>query len=236
MTQLAAVDNSSLQERVYRELRCALQQGRLTSGQQLTIRALARAVGTSEMPVREAVKRLLAEGALQQAANRSLQIVPIERARLQEMTRIRIALEGMAARLAVEAADKTLATILGRINSEMRMALQTRQAADVLSCNQEFHFTIYRAAESPQLFEIIEMLWLRSGPYLALAYAGPHDARPMFEQATTIHDRLVKALRRRDAEMVQQSLALDIARAADWYINHHQGEAGASAPIARRVR
>ena len=97
MTQLAAVDNSSLQERVYRELRCALQQGRLTSGQQLTIRALARAVGTSEMPVREAVKRLLAEGALQQAANRSLQIVPIERARLQEMTRIRIALEGMAA-------------------------------------------------------------------------------------------------------------------------------------------
>lgn len=235
-TQLAAVDSSTVQERVYRELRAALQQGRLVSGEQLTIRALARAVGTSEMPVREAVKRLLAEGALRQAPNRTLQIVPVERERLQEMTRIRVALEGMAARLAVEASDKSLVTTLGRLNSEMRMALQAGPGADVLSRNQEFHFTVYRAAGSPQLFEIIDMLWLRSGPYLALAFAGPHDARPMFEHGTTIHDRLVKALGRRDAGAVEQALTLDITLAADWYIRHHDAEAGVAGPVTRKAR
>jgi len=123
-TQLAAVDCGTVQERVYRELRAALRQGRLASGQQLTIRALVRAVGTSEMPVREAAKRLLADGALQEAPKRSLRIVPIQRERLQGMTRIRLNLEGMAARLAVDAADQKLPAQRGLLNSDMRIALQ----------------------------------------------------------------------------------------------------------------
>jgi len=59
------------------------------------------------------------------------------------------------------------------------------------------------------------MLWLRSGPYLARAYAGPHDARQMFKHAATIHDRLVKELLRRDADTVRQALASDITLAAE---------------------
>jgi DNA-binding GntR family transcriptional regulator len=123
-TTITTVDVTTVQERVYRELRSALQQGRLVSGQSMTVRALARAVGTSEMPVREALRRLIAEGALVQAPNRSFQIIPMTRERLAELIRVRVALEGMAARLAAERSDKALVAALHGFNDDMRASIE----------------------------------------------------------------------------------------------------------------
>ena len=92
-SRVAPVDITTLQERVYQELREALSQGRLTAGESLTIRALATALGTSEMPVREALKRLLAERVLVQAPNRTFQIAPMTPSRLHELTVVRASLE-----------------------------------------------------------------------------------------------------------------------------------------------
>ncbi len=215
-TEIIAVDVTTVQERVYRELRSALQQGRLVSGQSMTVRGLASAVGTSEMPVREALRRLIAEGALVQAPNRSFQVIPMTQERLAELIRVRVALEGMATRLAVDSVEPSLIAALSELNDEMRAAIEPGDADRVLRANQEFHFTIYRAAYSPQLLELIDMLWLRSGPYLADILRGRQDARDIFRRATVVHGRLIRALGRRDRDGVVRALSLDLERTADF--------------------
>lgn len=211
------VDVSTLQERVYQELRSALLQGRYAPGETVTIRALARALGTSEMPVREALQRLVAEKVLQQTPARSIQVTPLTRERYDELTRIRMSIEGLATRLATPFFDAPSIKSLKRLNLEMSYATEANDRLSVLQNNQEFHFTIYRTARSPQLLEIIETLWLRSGPFLASAYSGPERPEEMFARAAKVHDRLIAALERRDSRAAMYAIMLDIKSAAAWY-------------------
>ena len=211
------VDISTLQERVYQELRSALFQGRYAPGETVTIRALARALGTSEMPVREALQRLVAEKVLQQTPGRSIQVTPLTRERYDELIRIRMSIEGLAAKLATPLVDAPLIASLKDLNTEMRNATSTGDRLSVLQSNQAFHFTIYRAGRSPQLLEIIETLWLRSGPFFASAYTGPEEPAEMFDRATQVHDRLIAALERRDGKAARYAIMLDIRSAAAWY-------------------
>jgi DNA-binding GntR family transcriptional regulator len=219
-TKITTVDVTTVQERVYRELRSALQQGRLVSGQSMTVRALASAVGTSEMPVREALRRLIAEGALVQAPNRSFRIIPMTRERLAELIRVRVALEGMAARLVAEHADKSLIATLTKFNDEMRSSIELGRPEDTLRANQEFHFAIYSAANSPQLLELIDMLWLRSGPYIADTLRRREDAPDIFLRGVAFHGRLIRAISRHDGDGAVRALALDLERVAEFSMKH----------------
>ncbi|WP_284946280.1 GntR family transcriptional regulator [Acidisoma cladoniae] len=213
--KVTAIDVTTVQERVYRELRSALQQGRLVSGQSMTVRALARAVGTSEMPVREALRRLIVEGALVQVPNRSFQVVPMTLDRLAELTRVRVALEGMAARLAAGASNAAFVARLTALNAQMQDAVRAGESNDeILRANQEFHFAIYTAAASPQLLEFIDMLWLRSGPYLSTVLRGSPEARDLFRRGAVSHDRLIRAMARRDANAAARALIADIEQMA----------------------
>lgn len=230
-SRVAPVDVTTLQERVYQELRAALSQGRLTAGASMTIRALATALGTSEMPVREALKRLLAERVLVQAPNRTFGIVPMTPARLHELIRIRVMLEGMAARLAAAAGTAALVAELAALNDAMQAALRRRDTAATLRTHQEFHFAVYRAANSPQLFEIIELLWLRAGPYLAAIFATPNcDPAELFAGGYRFHARLIRAVGRRDAEAAARALEGDLTTAERWCLRHGVVTGPAAAP------
>jgi len=211
------VDVSTLQERVYQELRAALFQGRYAPGEAITIRALARALGTSEMPVREALQRLVAQNVLRQTPTRSIQVMPITLDRYLELVKIRGSIEGFAAKLAARLADAKLIRALKQSNLDMSTAIAAGDQLSVLQANQEFHFAIYRAARSPQLLEIIETLWLRSGPFLAKAYIGDRQPEEMFQRGTQIHDRLIAALERGNARAAMYGMMLDIRVAGAWY-------------------
>jgi DNA-binding GntR family transcriptional regulator len=218
-SRVTPVDVTTLQERVYRELREALFQGRLTAGESMTIRALASALGTSEMPVREALRRLLAERVLVQAPNRTFQIVPMTPSRLHELTRIRVMVEGMAARLAA-VGSRALVAELTALNDAMQAAVARGDGAATLRANQEFHFAVYRAANSPQLLEIIELLWLRAGPYLAAAFTTPQcNPAELYNGGYRLHARLVRAIGKQDAEAAARALELDLTTAANWYLS-----------------
>ena len=220
-SKVAPVDVTTLQERVYQELREALSQGRLTAGESMTIRALATALGTSEMPVREALKRLLAERVLVQAPNRTFRIVPMTPSRLHELVQIRVMLEGMAARLAAAAGSASLVAELTGLNDAMQAALRRADTAGILRAHQAFHFAVYRAAHSPQLLEIIELLWLRTGPYLAAIFATPGcDPAELFMGGYKFHARLIRAVGKRDAEAAARALELDLTTAARWCLRH----------------
>ncbi|WP_136440174.1 GntR family transcriptional regulator [Pacificoceanicola onchidii] len=215
-----AVDTRSLAERVYDQLRQSLLQGKLRAGQSMTIRSMAKALGTSEMPVRESMKRLLAERMIVQRANRTYQVPALERSEFVELTSIRVSLEGSAARQAVENADDALIGKMTRHNLEMKSNLAEGNSAGVLAANQEFHFALYRASGSEILLQLIELLWMRSGPYLAEALAEIRDAEDFFSRATETHDRLINALIARDEDGVFNALKDDLESSAHRYEKH----------------
>jgi len=99
-SELAPIVRQTLNQSVYAELRRALINGSLHSGQVLGIVELARNLGTSTMPVREALARLVAEKALEAMPNRSVRVPLISIERLDDLLRARLLIEGMAVELA----------------------------------------------------------------------------------------------------------------------------------------
>src|SRR3990167_6021733 len=90
----------NLQEQLYQNIRAGLLSGRFQPGERLKIRDLAAAWGTSPMPVRAALQRLVAEGALEGEQQRSLRVPAMTRERFQQITQVRLSLEGLAVELA----------------------------------------------------------------------------------------------------------------------------------------
>ncbi len=217
--ELARVDVTTIQERVYQSLRLALLKGQFLPGEQVSIRSLAQALGTSAMPVREAVRRLVAEKALEQSSDRLLRVAPYDAADHEEFIRIRIQLEGYAAEKASCAKRPGLIDALGRHNKAILRGLNSGDLESALASNQAFHFEIYRSAGSPQLLDTISSLWLRTGPILAASRKRVELFERLFNNGYRIHEKVIDAIARRDRVAARRAMALDV-RAAHLSIRH----------------
>ena len=206
LTVLVPPTRETLQQRVYSELRMALMRGEFTPGRSLTIRALASALHTSSMPVREALRQLVTERALEMLANRSFGVPRLSPERYQDLLRVRVELEGFAASEAATRIGKDDLQRLTEINQAMHAASGKGDRLRFVSGNQQFHFTIYRAAGSNTLIPLIETLWLQAGPYMGCLYNDGLD--PVVNLGH--HEGLIKALRRKDAEKSRAMLVADI--------------------------
>jgi DNA-binding GntR family transcriptional regulator len=142
----------------------ALMGGAFVPGDRLSIRQVATALGTSPMPARAALQRLVAERVLEVLPSGTALVPLLTRASFIELRAIRTQLEPLAASLAATRMDApTLRRLDGRI-ATLEAALDQGDMEAVLTENQHFMFDIYRAAAAPMLLGIIETLWLRRGP------------------------------------------------------------------------
>ena len=154
-----------VQDRVYDELRRWLMVGHFLPGEPITLRNLANELGVSPMPVRAALRHLIAEGGIEMLPNRTMRVPHMTRKRLLELLSLRRELEGMATVQACRnMTDKDLAQV-EKIHASTMRALKAGNATRVLALNQHFHFTIYGFARSWVLMPMIEALWLRAGPH-----------------------------------------------------------------------
>src|SRR3979490_191437 len=106
---LARIERETVQDRVYSVLRDQLMRGGFEPGQKLKIAELAEALGTSAMPVREALNRLAAERAIESMPNRSVRVPALSRECLQDLMEARFAVEGHA--VARAASNMTVETL-----------------------------------------------------------------------------------------------------------------------------
>lgn len=201
----------TVQDGVYQQLRHALMIGRFDPSQTLTIASLAEAFGTSNMPVREALRRLAAENALEIAPNGSACVPPVTRARLDDLCRARVAVEGLAAELGAPRLTPADIATLEQIVAEQQDIGRNDSIYDLISKNQQFHFIIYRASGSDVLFQLIETLWLRFGPYMRLL---SHHVAPSMKAGTMEpsgqHRAVIDALKARDFARVRDAVIADI--------------------------
>jgi DNA-binding GntR family transcriptional regulator len=206
----SSIPIGGLHDGIYAALRRALIAGDLVPGQIFSIRTLAERFGTSLIPVRDALKRLVAERALAMLPNRTFCVPKMTRQRFQELLQVRLNLETMLTRRAAEAITTGEIQALDNINAEMQDAVPADDLKRYLEANQRFHFFLYGAARSDVTFPIVESLWMQVGPFLngVFTATGVRNARDN-------HTEILKALRRRDSVAAANAMASDLADAAD---------------------
>jgi DNA-binding GntR family transcriptional regulator len=210
MPPLEAVAHETMAAKLYQQLREAIMSGRFAPGQPLSLRGVAEAVGSSTMPVRGALTRLQAEGALVDGPGRALMVPPMTFDLIEELRDVRIALEGcVAERAASRMTDAHLAAVQ-QIYDSMRAHVEAGDAAAYLRANFAFHTSIYTHGASDITLATIQNMWMRIGPFLNMVAPDiPHMRRSM-----AAHRRIVDALWRRDGVEARAGIAQDIGDAA----------------------
>lgn len=209
------VETNTLGKRVYNELRNFLMVGGVQPGEKLTLRQLTAAFGTSLMPVREAVHRLAAEGALEVLPNRAIRVPKMPRARFDELIQLRIMLEGLA--VATAAARITPGEIQRLEETNENFITEMRKPPDSKKpflLNKDFHFAIYRAADMPVLLGMIENMWLQFGPFLHFSM-GVKGRMTTNKFAPESHRRMIQSMKERNGEIGRKALEDDIRGAVE---------------------
>lgn len=214
---LAKVEKLTLQEQIYDQLKTGLMRGRFSPGDVLIIRKLAEEMGTSVMPVRDALQRLVAERALTLLPNRSVAVPTTTREQFGQLTEVRTRLEGLAAERAATRVVGADVAALTDLNGRMEEAVLRGDGPAMLEANMALHFEVYRAADDEILLGFIETLWLRFGPLLVVP---SYRRSEVFENAAVHHRDLIAALAVRDPDAAGEALRADIEQAARWYLKH----------------
>lgn len=198
------IDQSKLREDVYEALRDAFTRGEFAPGAVLNLRSLADQLGTSMTPVREAVRRLVAEGALTDTPSRTLAVPSFDNERMLDLKRARLALEAVVLDIAMDNMDSDTIDQLEHLLAQKPGA---QKPGPDLRANYEFHFMLYRKSGSQVMLPLIEALWLQYGAYLNL----------IVRQETTMdehkyHHEIIDALRQGDRPAAHAALRTDIER------------------------
>lgn len=198
-------------DNVYTKLRMLLLTGAMQPGQKLTLRGLADQFGTSMMPVRDAVRRLTAEGGLTMLANRTIAVNAPSAVQFAELIKIRCALEGLATENACrQITPAELHKLRHHAQRFDKEGHKPRPNPTLLArVNRELHFGVYRAARMPVLLEMIEGLWIQVAP--AISSTLRHATRGITQwEAFEHHAKLIDSLTRRDAVRARQAVVADI--------------------------
>jgi len=219
VNQVGHLDRTTLSDRVYLELRDLLMAGKLLPKEKLSLRSVAEALGVSIMPVREAVSRLVAEGALTVSPNRAFSVPLMTRAKFIEIMTVRLSVEGFAVeQAAINCTSDDLDTIT-KLDKEFRSAAG-RDTEMALRLNKELHFAVYAASQLPTLVSIIEVLWLKIGPVINIDLRA--SRRLAGGNAEKFHARLVQALRDKSPLDARNALWNDIKSSSEFILDSGQ--------------
>ena len=204
------VTRLTVTEQVYRRMRDGLMSGRFAPGQKLAIRQLAEALGSSPMPVREALHRLQAEGAIEISTTGRIRIASLDPAQLRDVRDTRMALEGLLAeRAAVRATEADLAEIDALFDA-MQAAVEGGDPYGYLESNFAFHRRIYQTAGAAITLRIVESLWLLMGPCFFLLT----PERAHLDRSMAAHRNIREAMANRDGPAARAAVCDDILQAA----------------------
>ncbi|MCP3688491.1 MAG: GntR family transcriptional regulator [Gammaproteobacteria bacterium] len=190
---------------VYQLLRCNLLCGRIEPGNALTIRGLAEMLEVSPMPVREALRQLASEGAVEVKNNRRVIVPMMTVEKFNELCDIRILLETHAAEAALPHIAETDIAELEQIDSQIDDAIKAGQIEDISLLNRNFHRRLYSTNPHQISVPLIESLWLQLGPFSRIVIS-------KLERVYLVdrHAEAIAALRQNNAADLCRAIEADI--------------------------
>lgn len=203
----SAVVGLTTHEEVYRRLKEQILFGGIRPGSAVTLRGLADALGVSPMPVREAVRRLIAERALTLQDNRRVLVPPMTRETFDQILFARRALEPeLAARALPHFTAQNIAE-LEAIDEQIDRAMRAGDIEAYMRGNYTFHFAIYRKAGADTLLALVESVWLQFGPFMRMAYG--RIGTSVIEDH---HEFAIAAMKARDVAGLREAIDADIGQ------------------------
>lgn len=206
--------STNLRELAYSHIRGKLLEGRIPPGSRISSRALAREIGISFIPVREAIAQLAIEGLVDHEAGVGTFATRVQRDDLRELYDLREALESHAVGLAAGRIDADGLARMRGWNDEMRALAARRRAtprrlddqADLAAWNRadiEFHLALLSAAGNRRLLRAVHDLRV-----LTQVFRAQRELRPVddLDRACVQHQALMDALARRDGELATSTL------------------------------
>lgn len=194
-------DGGTLENAVYRTLKRAVYYGYLPPGERLVESTLARKLNVGRTPLREAIKRLSAEGLLNIVPNKGATVVRLSPGDVEELYLIRGILEGVAAAIAVERLGTKEIQTFRKLHDEMKDVKLQENLVEWMKVNDRFHHIYLKACQKPILLRMIKdvtnplhLYWYRTSLFPSL-----------LEMVVMKHGAMVDAFENRDAELARRA-------------------------------
>ncbi|MGR3491139.1 MAG: GntR family transcriptional regulator [Shimia sp.] len=194
-------------DRIYRAVRGRIMHGEMEPGQALTLRGIAAEFEVSVTPVREALRRLAAEGALSLSASGRVTTPELSPERLEELASIRALLEPELAARALPRAHFALIDRLQDINGRIAVRVARKDAVGYIRANLEFHRTLYLRAQAPAMLALAETVWLQLGPTMRALYGRLRRTEPPAH-----HKLILGALKAGDEPGLRLAVRADVTQ------------------------
>ncbi|MBR9841794.1 MAG: GntR family transcriptional regulator [Rhodobacteraceae bacterium] len=194
-------------QQVYEDLRTRILFGELAPGQPVTIQGLVETLGAGMTPVREAIRRLTSEGALEFQGNRRVSVPTPDADCIEELIFARQALEPELALRATKKASAEDIDALEEIDTALDVAIARGDVGAYLHLNYAFHSKLYAIAEAPILTAIVDRLWLRFGPSLRVVCG-----RMGTQNLPDKHKETLTALRAKDGRAAAIAIRDDVVQ------------------------
>ncbi|MDW3117976.1 GntR family transcriptional regulator [uncultured Roseovarius sp.] len=192
-------------EVIYRQLRDLVLYGDLAPGQAVTIQGLTERLGAGMTPVREAIRRLIAEGALEFQGNRRVSVPLLSADNISELILARQWLDPHLSLRATERATPDDLDELTALDEALDRSISAGDLRGYLELNYRFHKRLYELAEAPILADLADGLWLRFGPSLRVVCG-----RLGTQNLPDKHKDLLEAMRAKDAEGAARAIREDV--------------------------
>ena len=195
-----------LRDVVFKTLRQAIVTGEFAPGERLMEISLAKRLGVSRTPVREAIRKLELEGLVTMIPRKGAQVAKITEKSLREVLEVRSVLEEFAASLACERIDASGIREMKDLHRQFIQAVESDDIKQIVDCDEKFHDAIFRAAKNERLLSIIAGLREQFYRYRMEYIRDMEDYTLLIEE----HDRLQSAIFRHDREEAKQMMKTHI--------------------------
>ena len=194
-------------DRVYRGLRARIMHGQIAPGQALTLRGIGREFDVSMTPAREALRRLVAEGALTLSSSGRVSTPELTQDRMEELAALRALIEVELASRALPRAHLALIDRLASINAAISEDIARQDAVAYIRRNLEFHRTLYLRAQAPAMLAMAETVWLQLGPTMRALYGRLRQKEP-----PPYHRLIIGALKAGDEPALRLAVRSDVTQ------------------------
>ena len=194
-------------DQLFRTLRKRIMFGEVSPGQAMTLRGIGTEFEISVTPVREALKRLAAEGALSISVTGRFQTPELSQDRIEELASLRALIEVELAVRALPRAHMALIERLQTINNSIALAVAKADAVTYIRTNLEFHRTLYLRAQAPAMLATVETVWLQMGPTMRALYGRLQRKDPPIN-----HRLILAALKAGDETGLRVAVRADVTQ------------------------
>ncbi|HEX3469528.1 MAG TPA: GntR family transcriptional regulator [Candidatus Elarobacter sp.] len=193
--------SASKADLVYRRLSTAILDGSMKPLARLNADEIARRLGVSKIPVREALQRLEFQGLVTQAQHAGASVAPLSENEIEGIRYARLALDPVVARLAAERATPALLANVRAVDDRMRRKIARGDTRGLEELNRDFHAAIARASGFELLADLVDATLLRVRRYRALVPLSPESWNIVLDE----HASIVRAIAEHDAGAAERA-------------------------------